>query len=285
MHFIIPWNAAIHWNVTNTPGKPSWTRSWTGSRRSTWILSLCGSTVPLVRGRPPSYKPSQSSEEHKLLLASFFFFHADYLRSNSKQLVATITYQIAVVIPGVRLFMEAAIDNDPIFFPEHLSHNSRRLSSIHWGAFSRPVIENTRIYHINHHRWPWRMHGWNTGSDSGNDLRHWWMFQIPIQLPRRQSSWVDSALHNLGEEVDDGWTNVGRLDEVTIKQDKQNHIIVTQKFHDCLEHLCRPQTTCHHTNWWVVGAHWGTVPLHFLVLYGVSLHELGRKSRAMVHPC
>jgi len=52
-------------------------------------------------------------EEHNLLLASFFFFRADSLRSNSKQLVATIAYQIAVVIPGVRPFMEAAIDNDP----------------------------------------------------------------------------------------------------------------------------------------------------------------------------
>jgi len=52
-------------------------------------------------------------EEHKLLLASFFFFRADSLRSNSKQLVATIAYQVAVVIPGVRGLMEAAIDNDP----------------------------------------------------------------------------------------------------------------------------------------------------------------------------
>jgi hypothetical protein len=52
-------------------------------------------------------------EEHKLLLASFFFFRANSLRSNSRQLVATIAYQIAVVIPGVRPFMEAAIDNDP----------------------------------------------------------------------------------------------------------------------------------------------------------------------------
>ena len=52
-------------------------------------------------------------EEHKLLLASFFFFRADSLRSNSKRLVATIAYQIAVVIPDVRGLMEAAIDNDP----------------------------------------------------------------------------------------------------------------------------------------------------------------------------
>jgi hypothetical protein len=52
-------------------------------------------------------------EEHKLLLASFFFFRADSLRSNSKQLVATIAYQVAVVIPGVRELMEAVINNDP----------------------------------------------------------------------------------------------------------------------------------------------------------------------------
>jgi len=52
-------------------------------------------------------------EEHKLLLASFFFFRADSLRSTSKQLVTTIAYQIAVVIPGVGALMEAAIDKDP----------------------------------------------------------------------------------------------------------------------------------------------------------------------------
>jgi len=52
-------------------------------------------------------------EEHKLLLASFFFFRADSLRSDSKRLIATIAYQVAVVIPDVRGLMEAAIDNDP----------------------------------------------------------------------------------------------------------------------------------------------------------------------------
>ena len=52
-------------------------------------------------------------EEHKLLLASFFFFRADSLRSNARQLVATIAYQVAVIIPDVRVLMEAAIYNDP----------------------------------------------------------------------------------------------------------------------------------------------------------------------------
>ena len=59
-------------------------------------------------------------EELNLLLASFFFFRADPLRSNSKKLVATIAYQIAVVIPGVRGLMETVIENDPLILSRSL---------------------------------------------------------------------------------------------------------------------------------------------------------------------
>jgi hypothetical protein len=41
---------------------------------------------------------SELYEEHKLLLARFNFFRADSWRSNSRQLVATIAYQVAVII-------------------------------------------------------------------------------------------------------------------------------------------------------------------------------------------
>ena len=87
-------------------------------------------------------------EEHKLLLASFFFFRADSLRSNSKQLVATIAYQVAVVIPGVRGLMEAAIDNDPHLLSRSLITQFAALSSIPWSAFSKPLSENTQLYRI-----------------------------------------------------------------------------------------------------------------------------------------
>ena len=59
-------------------------------------------------------------DEHKLLLASFFFFRADSLRSNSEKLVATIAYQIAVVIPDVRGLMETVIENDPLILSRSL---------------------------------------------------------------------------------------------------------------------------------------------------------------------
>ena len=52
-------------------------------------------------------------EEHRFLLASFFFFRADSLRSSSKKLVATIAYQVATVIPDARALMEGVIENDP----------------------------------------------------------------------------------------------------------------------------------------------------------------------------
>jgi len=59
-------------------------------------------------------------EELNTLLASFFFFRADPLRSSSKKLVATIAYQIAVVIPGVRGRMETVLENDPLIFSRSL---------------------------------------------------------------------------------------------------------------------------------------------------------------------
>jgi hypothetical protein len=64
---------------------------------------------------------AQLCEEHKLLLASFFFCRADSLRNNSKQLVATIAYQVAVVIPGVRTHMGAVIEKDPHLFSRSLT--------------------------------------------------------------------------------------------------------------------------------------------------------------------
>ena len=64
---------------------------------------------------------AELSEEHKLLLASFFFFHADSLQSNSQRLITTIAYQVAVFIPGVRGLIEAAIDNDPHLFSQSLT--------------------------------------------------------------------------------------------------------------------------------------------------------------------
>jgi len=57
-------------------------------------------------------------KELNLLHASFFFFHADPLHSNSEKLVATITYQIAIVIPDVRGLMEAVIENDPLILSQ-----------------------------------------------------------------------------------------------------------------------------------------------------------------------
>jgi len=51
-----------------------------------------------------------------LLLASFFFSRSDPARSNSKSLITTIAYQIAINIPGTREKIVAAIERDPLIF-------------------------------------------------------------------------------------------------------------------------------------------------------------------------
>jgi hypothetical protein len=56
----------------------------------------------------------------KLLLASFFFSRSDPARSNSKFLIATISYQIAINIPGTREKIVAAIDRDPLILSRSL---------------------------------------------------------------------------------------------------------------------------------------------------------------------
>jgi len=50
----------------------------------------------------------------ELLLASFFFSRSDPSRNNSKHLITTIAYQIAINIPGTRERVVAAIEQDPL---------------------------------------------------------------------------------------------------------------------------------------------------------------------------
>ena len=56
-------------------------------------------------------------EEQKLLLESFFFFRADSLWSNSKRLIATNAYQVAVVIEDL---WKLRSTTTLTFFPDHL---------------------------------------------------------------------------------------------------------------------------------------------------------------------
>jgi len=59
-------------------------------------------------------------ELESLLLASFFFSRSDPARSNSKSLIATISYQIAINIPGTREKVVTAIERDPLILSRSL---------------------------------------------------------------------------------------------------------------------------------------------------------------------
>ena len=56
----------------------------------------------------------------ELLLASFFFSRSDPTRSNSKSLIATIAYQIAINIPRTREKIVATIERDPLILTRSL---------------------------------------------------------------------------------------------------------------------------------------------------------------------
>jgi len=56
----------------------------------------------------------------RLLLACFFFSRSDPARSNSKSLIATISYQITINIPGTREKVVTAIERDPLILSRSL---------------------------------------------------------------------------------------------------------------------------------------------------------------------
>ena len=64
---------------------------------------------------------AERCELEKLLLASFFFSHSDPARSNAKSLIATISYQITINIPGTREKVVAAIERDPLILSRSLT--------------------------------------------------------------------------------------------------------------------------------------------------------------------
>jgi len=61
-----------------------------------------------------AHKIAERCDLEKLLLASFFFSRSDPARNNSKSLIPTIAYQIAIKIPGTREKIVAAIEQDPL---------------------------------------------------------------------------------------------------------------------------------------------------------------------------
>jgi hypothetical protein len=76
------------------------------------VLWLCG---PAGAGKTAiAHKIAERCDLENLLLASFFFSCSDPTRSHTKSLIATISYQIAINIPGTRQKIVAAVERDPL---------------------------------------------------------------------------------------------------------------------------------------------------------------------------
>jgi hypothetical protein len=56
----------------------------------------------------------------KLLLASFFFSRTDARRNHEKSFIATITYEMAMIISETKAAIEKAVDDDPALFARTL---------------------------------------------------------------------------------------------------------------------------------------------------------------------
>jgi hypothetical protein len=67
-----------------------------------------------------THKIAERCELEKLLLASFFFSRSDPARSNSRSLITTISYQIAINIPGTKDKVVAAMERDPLILSRSL---------------------------------------------------------------------------------------------------------------------------------------------------------------------
>jgi len=67
-----------------------------------------------------AHKIAERCDLEKLLLACFFFSRSDPARSNSKSLITTISYQIAINIPGTREKIAAAVERDPLILNRSL---------------------------------------------------------------------------------------------------------------------------------------------------------------------
>jgi len=63
---------------------------------------------------------AERCDPEKLLLASFFFSRSDPARNNSKSLIPTIAYQIAINIPGTREKIVGAVEQDPLILARSL---------------------------------------------------------------------------------------------------------------------------------------------------------------------
>lgn len=56
-----------------------------------------------------------------MILASFFFFRSDHRRNNGRLLVATLAYQVSIVIPPFQPLLEDAVETHPRIFEDSIA--------------------------------------------------------------------------------------------------------------------------------------------------------------------
>ena len=80
-----------------------------------WFYGPAGAGKSVI-----AHNIAECCDLENLLLASFFFSRSDPTRNNTKSLIATISYQIAINIPRTRGKIAAAIERDPLVLDRSL---------------------------------------------------------------------------------------------------------------------------------------------------------------------
>ena len=80
-----------------------------------------------------------------LLLASFFFSRSDSTRNNSKSLITTIAYQIAINIPGTQEEIVVAMERDPLILTRSIE---AQVASLIVGLFLSRLRRDISIHRL-----------------------------------------------------------------------------------------------------------------------------------------
>ena len=92
-----------------------------------WALSDPGAFILWLYGPAGSGKSAIGNSlaerfaEIGMILASFFFFRSDHRRNNGRLLVATLAYQVSIVIPPFQPLLEDAVETHPRIFEDSIA--------------------------------------------------------------------------------------------------------------------------------------------------------------------
>src|SRR5882757_7658152 len=80
-----------------------------------WLFGAAGAGKTAIAKRI-----AELAAEKGLLIGTFFFSRTSSSRNNKDRLIPTLAYQLALSIPDTRIYIEDAIERDPVIFKKNM---------------------------------------------------------------------------------------------------------------------------------------------------------------------